>query len=181
MRDPVVYRSAHPDVLAHWEKTASTEAQQGWRTRVDVTIADLGFAGRYPVVTDTILGTIVTGIEHPGGDPIPAGWRRHRSLDGAITPHKGTRAGKAAAEQLAKLALPNPRKGLPGEMPHLADAAEEHAMLRPAVQRLGDVVYVRWSQQISTRDADRIDGAVWDLVLLSEYYAAVERNSGANR
>lgn len=174
MRDPIVYRSTHPDVLAHWDKTASAEARKAWRARVDAVLADLGFAGRHPVVTDTILGTVVTGVEHREGGPFPAGWRAHRSMDGAITPHKGTKVGKAAAEDLGKLALPNPRKDLPGGMPHIADAASEAAMLRPAIQRFGDVVYVRWSQQISDRDTDQIDGAVWDRAALSEYYAALE-------
>lgn len=174
MPDPIVYRSTHPDVLAHWDTTASAQAQAKWRARVKETVADLGFEGRKAVITKTLLGDTVTGVEHPAGASIPTGWRRHRSMDRAIAPHKGTKTGKAAAEQLAALALPNPRVGMPGGMPRIADAAVGHAFLTPGVHRIGDVVYVRWTQQISERDAARIDGAVWDRTPLSEYYAAVE-------
>lgn len=174
MSDPIVYRSTHPDVLAHWDKTASPDAQKSWRARVDTAIADLGFEGRNPVVTDTVFGATVTGVEHPADEPLPTGWRRHRNLDGAITPHKGTKAGKAAAAQLRRLDLPNPRLNLPGGIPKAASAATGHAFLAPAVQRLGDAVWVRYSQPISEKDAARIEGAVWERTPLSVYYAAVE-------
>lgn len=174
MRDPIVYRSTHPDVLTHWDKTASAAAQKAWRARVDATVAELGFEGRNPVVTDTIFGATVTGVEHPADGPLPTGWRRHRDLDGAIAPHKGTKVGKEAAAKLRRLDLPNPRLNMPGGIPKAASAASERAFLAPAVQRIGDAVYVRYSQEISEKDAARIDSTVWKRTPLSVYYAALE-------
>ncbi|MGI5418686.1 hypothetical protein [Actinomadura luteofluorescens] len=174
MKDPIVYRSTHPDVLAHWDAKGSREAQQAWRARVDATVADLGFEGRNPVVSETIFGATVTGVQHPADQPIPDGWRRHPHLDDAIAPHKATKTGKAAAAQLRQLDLPNPRLGMPGGVPKVASAAHESAFLAPAVQRIGDAVYLRWSQEIAAGDARLIDGAVWERVPLSEYYAARE-------
>lgn len=174
MRDPVVYRSTHPDVLAHWDATASADAREAWRARVDAAVADLGFEGRDPVVSETVFGATVTGIQHPADQPIPDGWRRHPRLDGAVAPHKATKTGKAAAAELRKLDLPNPRLGMPGGVPKVASAAHESAFLAPAVQRIGDAVYLRWSQEITAGDARLIDATVGERVLLSEYYAARE-------
>lgn len=180
MRDPIVYRSTHPDVLAHWDKTASADARKAWRARVDAAVADLGFEGRNPVVTDTIFGATVIGVEHPADAPLPTGWRRHRDLDGAITPHKATKVGKAAAAKFRRLDLPNPRLNMPGGIPKAASAAHGHAFLAPAVQRIGVAVYVRYSQEISDRDTALIDGAMWERTPLSVYYAAFEAEEASS-
>ncbi|REF00240.1 hypothetical protein [Thermomonospora umbrina] len=168
----VVYRSTHPDVLAHWDRAGSADAQTAWRARVDQVIADLGFPGRRFATSDGLRGVKVTGVEHPKDEPVPAGWRRDGSLPGAITPDRRRRLGKEVAERLDGLAAPNPRRDLPGGMPDVAFSSLR--LMRPGVARLGDAVVVTWSAEIDSGDAEHIDPAVWERIRLSEYYAAVE-------
>lgn len=179
MADPVVYRSTHPDVLAHWEATAGPEAQQAWRDRVAAALDELGFEGRRFIVSDYIDVSVVTGVEHPSDEPIPEGWRLHPKRDDAIAPRRSTRLGKAADRLLSTLVRPNPRKGMPGGMPHIANAARACAFLSAAAEPIDGALYVRWSQEISERDRDQIDTAVWERVRLSEYYAACEKADAA--
>lgn len=175
MAEPIVYRSTHPDVLAHWEKTASAQAQEAWRGRVEDTLAGLGFPGRQFATRDGMTGLTVTGVEHPRSEPVPPGWRRDQKLPSTITPRRSIKAGKAAAAALDELTRPDPRKDMPGGMPPIAGAAGAMAFLRAAIEPLDGAVYVRWPQEISVRDAACIDPTVWERVRLSEYYAACER------
>ncbi|MFC9973607.1 hypothetical protein ACFVH6_22200 [Spirillospora sp. NPDC127200] len=169
MNDPIAYRSTHPDVLAHWENTASAAAQQAWRDRVNAAIADLGFpdrkfatAGRFTVI----------GVEHPEDEPIPDGWRRDRDLPTAIVPARRTKTGKDIGRRLDALHRPSPRRDLPGGMPEVAFA--RHSFMRCGVELLGGAVYVTWSDELDEADARHIDPQVWERVRLSQYYAARE-------
>lgn len=173
--DRVVYRSTHPDVLAHWEKTGSAEAQQAWRERVNQTLAELGFADRRFATTDGFETIEVTGVEHQDGEEIPVGWKTTKKLFGAIVPDKRRAAGKRAAERLATLTAPSPRRKLPGGMPGACFASAGFALMRPGLARHGDAVYVTWSDELEEPTADKIDPAVWERVKLSEYYAVLER------
>ncbi|GAA3958327.1 hypothetical protein GCM10023085_45950 [Actinomadura viridis] len=165
----VVYKSAHPDVLAHWENTASTSAQRQWRETVEETIADLGFLGRRFATQGS---TRVIGVEHPQDEDIPEGWRRDRSLPEAIVPALRTSAGRKIDARLATLTRPDPRKDLPGGMPEVGFDMRRFAY--PGVAKHGDAVYVTWSIDPAVSDADKIDPAVWQRIKLSEYYAALE-------
>jgi hypothetical protein len=175
--DKIVYRSTHPDVLAHWQNTASAEAQSVWREKVNKTLADLGFPGRRFATSDGFDDCHVVGVEHPEGEDIPAGWRRHKDLPVAITPDKRRAAGKRAVERLAAIPRPNPRKKLPGGMPHVGFGISR--FLKAGIARYGDAVYVTWSGELEKGDASNIDPAVWERVKLSEYYAAREQHEAA--
>jgi hypothetical protein len=175
--DKIVYRSTHPDVLAHWDKTGSADAQRAWRERVQEAIAELGFPGRRVATTDGFEAIEVTGVEHPDGEDIPIGWKRTKKLAGAIEPDKRRAAGKRAAERLAKLTAPNPRRKLPGGMPSMSFIG--HRLARPGIGRYGDAVYVTWSRELEDSEARNIDPAVWERVKLSEYYAALEQHDEA--
>lgn len=168
----VAYKSTHPDVLAHYDSTASAEALNAWRDQVKALISDLGFPGRRFAISSGFDGSHVTGVEHPHDDEIPAGWRRDRKLSEAITPARRTKLGKEIARRLAALPQPNVRRNMPGGMPHIAFGA--HTFMRPGVARYGDAVYVTWSNKIDDCDSSEIDPAVWQPVKLSEYYAARE-------
>ena len=174
MNDPIVYRSTHPDVLAHWEKTGSVEAQKAWRERVNEALAELGFPGRKFATTSGFKDTEVTGVEHPEGEDAPVGWKRNKDLPSAIVPDKRRAAGKRAAARLAEVTMPNPRSRMPGEMPGACFAGTGMALMRPGIARHGDAVYVTWSRELEEPTADNIDTAVWERVKLSEYYAAKE-------
>jgi hypothetical protein len=167
MTDLVVYRSAHPEVLAHWHNTI--QARKDWRVKVNETIADLGFPGRRFATN----GSRVIGVEHTDGD-VPEGWRQDRDLRSAIVPARRTTAGRRIGDRLDALRRVEFRDNLPGGMPHLACCATDMAFMRPGVVLLGDAVYVDWSGEIEERDASHIDTDVWERIKLSEYYAAVE-------
>jgi hypothetical protein len=173
MTDLVVYRSTHSDVLAHWQATASAEAQNAWREKVEAVLAELGFPGRR-FATSGNTDRKVIGVEHPHGEEVPEGWRRSRELPEAIVPARRTSVGKRIGKQLDKLILPNPRKGMPGGMPHIAFAAKVPQFLQPGVARRGDAVYVTWSGELDEGDAAHIDPGFWERVKLSEYYAVLE-------
>lgn len=165
----IVYRSTHPDVLEHWRRTGSAEAQQAWRERVNEVIADLGFPGhRFATKGETE----VVGVEYPQDKPYPKGWRRNSKLPSAISPDRRTTAGKGIGQRLDKVSRPNPRSGLPGGMPEVALA--KHTFMHCGVRRIGDAIYVTWSSEIDSGDARHIDPAVWERVKTSEYYAALE-------
>jgi hypothetical protein len=176
MDDPIVYRSTHPDVLAHWEKTGSADAQNAWREQVRDVLAELGFSrDRKFATTSGFRDTEVTGVEYPEGEDIPVGWKRNRDLSTAITPDKRRAAGKRAAARLAEVTMPNPRHAMPGEMPGACFAGTGMALMRPGIARHGDAVYVTWSRELEQPTADNLDPAVWERVKLSEYYAAKEK------
>jgi hypothetical protein len=175
--DKVVYRSTHPDVLAHFESTASADAQNAWRKRVEALIAQLGFPGRRFATASGFEGRHVTGVAHPQDEDIPEGWRRDSKLPEAITPDRRRAAGKRIAKRLEDLPQPNPRKAMPGGMPDMAFGAA--ALMRPGVARYGDAVYVTWSGELDKTDAQHIDSAAWERVKLSEYYAAKEQQDAA--
>lgn len=165
----VVYRSSHPDVLAHWDNTASAEAQTAWRERVETAIADLGFPGRRFATQNDIH---VVGVEHPHGDPVPEGWRRDRKNSDVIVPARRTKAGRDIDDKLTALARPCPRHDLPGGMPKMAFSGL--ALMHPGVERHGETVYVSWSGELTGRDAECVDTAVWQRIKLSDYYAVLE-------
>jgi hypothetical protein len=175
--DKIVYRSTHPDVLAHWEKTGSADAQRAWRKRVQEAIAELGFPGRRFATTNGFDDIDVTAIEHPDSEDIPVGWKRTKKLAGAIEPDKRRAAGKRAAERLAKLTAPNPRRKLPGGMPSMSFIG--HSLAKPGLARHGDAVYVTWSRELEDSEASNIDPAIWQRVKLSEYYAVLEQQEEA--
>lgn len=170
----VVYRSTRPEVLAHWDATATEEAHKVWRAQVELIIADLGFPGRRFATSSGWRGVKVIGVEHPKGEPVPAGWRRDRGLPEAIVPARRTRQGKAIGARLEEVAAPNPRRELPGGMPEMAFSRKSVTLMRPGVERRGDAVFVTWPKEIEEGDAGRIDPAVWERMRLSEYWAAVE-------
>jgi hypothetical protein len=165
----VVYRSTHPDVFAHWEATASADAQQAWRDRVNAVLADLGFPGRRFA---TKAETRVIGVEHPTNEDIPEGWRRDRDLPSAIVPNRRTAAGKKIGKRLDELNRPDPRNNLPGGMP--GDAFNSHTLMFPGIAKHAGAVYVIWSDAIDDTNRVDIDSSVWERIRLSEYYAVLE-------
>lgn len=178
--DKIVYRSTHSDVLAHWERTGSADAQNTWREQVNAALSTLGFPGQKFVTTSGFDNTEVTGVDHPEGEDIPAGWKQHKGLPSAITPDKRRAAGKRAAARLAELTAPNPRRRLPGEMPGACFAGTGMALMRPGIARHGDAVYVTWPRELEQPTADNIDTAVWERVKLSEYYAGREQRAAVS-
>lgn len=172
-----VYRSAHPDVLKHWQDTASAEAHNAWREHVETTLANLGFPGRRFAIQGE---NRVIGVEYPldqPDQPVPDGWRRDQKLRTAIVPARRTALGKKIGDRLDKLGRPNPRHTLPGGMPEMAFSGL--ALMHPGVERHGDIVYVSWSGELKGGDADRIDPAVWEQIRLSEYHTVLEAEQDA--
>lgn len=166
----IVYRSAHPDVLAHWRNTGSAEAQQAWRDRVNAAFADLGFPGRRFATKGE---NRVIGVEHPSDD-IPEGWRRDRDLRSCIVPARRTAAGKKIGERLDRLNRPDPRKNIPGGMPELAFTRKNPRFLMCGIALHDDAVYVTWGEELDEGDARHIDLTVWERIKTSEYYAVLE-------
>jgi hypothetical protein len=175
----IAYRSTHPDVLAHWAKTGSAEAQKTWRDNIAAAIAELGFAGERRFVTVSGWNdTRVIGVEHPKDEDIPVGWKPLKDFPGAVTPDKRRAAGKRAAARLDSLPCPNPRKRMPGGMPSMTFIGAK--MAQPGVGRHGDAVYVTWSAELEESEASNLDPAVWERVKLSEYYAAKEQHEAVS-
>lgn len=165
----IVYRSTHPDVLAHWRRTGAAEAQEAWRDHVNRVIADLGFPGaRFATSGETR----VVGVEYPQDEQPPKGWRRNRKLPSAISPDRRTTAGKAIGQRLEKVSRPDPRRDMPGGMPDVAFAT--HTFMRCGIALLAEAVYVTWSDVLDEGDASHIDPTVWERIRLSEYYALLE-------
>lgn len=177
MSPEVVYRSNHPDVLAHRDKHPALFKE--WRSKVEETLVGLGF----PVDSDIVLnGQAFTGVVIEPGAPLPDGWRRNRDHREWIHPTKRTAAGRKIAARLEALPQPDPRQGLPGGMPSRCFAAKGMAFMHCGVAELGGCVVVTWSDELEKPSADRIDPEVWERIPLSQYWAmreAAEAEGGA--
>jgi hypothetical protein len=166
----VVYRSTHPDVLAHMERHRL--AFQAWRDGVRAALVTLGFNPDDHIwMTDTEF----TGIVRALGDPVPDGWRRDRTADEyVIVPARRTKLGKQHGQVLDRLTQPDPRRSMPGGMPKHAMAKGEMTGLTGGFRKIDDAAYVTWSRELRDGDAARIDPTIWERLKLSEYHAACE-------
>lgn len=174
MSSQVVYRSTHPDVLAH--HATYTERVTAWHHQLKATIAELGFEGANVWMSDNA----VVGIVRPRGAEVPDGWRwDKKASEPVIVPARKTAEGKRLGRLLDGLARPDVRNQMPGGMPRYTTAAREIAFLLCGFQPVGDAVFVTWSSEIRPSDAERIDPAVWERVALSVYYAAREAAEAA--
>lgn len=169
MNDKTVYRSTHPDALAHEDGYKAAHAN--WKKRVDEALVELGFPASRNIA---MRGDRVTGIEHPDSEPVPDGWRRDPKLSSSITPFRSRKRGREIAAVLDGLTRPDPRRGLPGGMPHVAMAKGRMLFMHPGLRRVGDAVFVVWSAEPDDGDMRHLDPAIWERIKLSEYYAAVE-------
>lgn len=173
MSPEVVYRSSHPDVLAHWRK--QPELYDEWRRKIDGLLTAFGFAADSAVA---LRGSKVIGFVYPQDAPLPAGWRRDREMPSAIVAARRTAAGRRIGDQLEAVPQPDPRDGLPGGMPSVAFAATGMALMHPGIALIGGCVVVTWSGELEAPKADRIDPAVWERVPLSQYWAMREAAEG---
>jgi hypothetical protein len=172
--DKVVYKSTHPDVLAHHIR--HTERSTAWHHQLKTAIADLGFEGANVWMADNT----VAGIVRPRGAEVPHGWRWDRTAaEPVIVPARKTAEGKRLGRLLEGLTRPDVRTQMPGGMPRHSTAAREIAFLSCGFVQVGGAVFVTWSTEIRSSDADRIDPAVWERIKLSEFYAAIEAQSEA--
>jgi hypothetical protein len=165
----VVYRSNHPDALAH--RDMQPKLYEEWRSKVEGVLTAFGF----PQDSSLMLrGQAFVGVVFPQDKPLPEGWRRDRAMPEAIVPARRTTPGRKAAKLLDDLPQPDPRDHLPGGMPRKVFAAAGMALMSPGLDDLGGYVVVTWSDEMEKPTADRIDPAVWERVKLSEYWAMRE-------
>ena len=166
MSDKVVYRSTHPDVIAHMDRHA--EAYTAWRERLKDALTELGFDGAAVWMSDDF----VVGIVRQRGAELPDGWRwDKKASEPVIVPARKTAEGKRVWRVLDGLKQPDPRNQMPGGMPRRTTAVSEMAFLSCGFRRVGDTAYVTWSAEPDVR---RIDAEIWKRIKLSEYYAAIE-------
>jgi hypothetical protein len=163
----VVYRSEHPDVLAHHD--SHVKAFAAWKERVRAVLVELGFAPDRGV---WMRDTRVVGVVEINGEPLPDGWRHDRKNPGAIVPARTKQPGKGYGQKLDALKQPDPRNGIPGGMPGRAFQRGALAFMHCGLQEFGGAIYVTWPGEPDS--SDRIDSEVWKPIKLSEYYAAVE-------
>lgn len=175
MSPEVVYRSSHPDVLAHWNR--QPEFHMAWQKKVADALTELGFE-----MTSRFLvsGRDLAGVAWPSDAELPDGWRRDRKMSEAIVPDRRLSAGRKAAAVLDEVRQPDPRDDLPGGMP--SEAFASMSRLFPGIAELGGFIVVTWSKNLDAGDAERIDPEVWERVPLSRYWAmreAAEAEGGA--
>ncbi|MEV7006834.1 hypothetical protein [Streptosporangium sp. NPDC051022] len=164
-----VYRSTHPDVLTVW-RAAEEQADKVISQR-SALLEELGLAGHRSLTQ----GPRILGIEYPRDVDPPAGWRRDREIPTAIVPHRRTKTGADIGRRLDQLTLPDPRRNLPGGMPHMVWPDNVGRTYWPGVRLLGDALFVTWGCDPETDDHTvTIDLAVWERVRLSAYYLAIE-------
>lgn len=157
----VAFRSEDAGVLAGYEAWEAEAREQQER------IAD--FTTRYDLDGSLTL----RAWSWPGwrfayfeGEKLPQGWRE---TDGRILPDKRLKAGKAAAADIDALNAGAPKSLISHVegMPHRAMRGSHVGS--PGAFRHNGAVYVHWSVM-----PEGVDGAIWDELKLSEFYAAQE-------
>lgn len=169
MIDRIAYRSRDPRALALWE--TYEQQREEFAEKLRATLTELGLAG-----SDALQrGNRVIGVRHTDGDEVPDGWRVPADWPDMITPDRRRRAGKAAAEKLGALRVPDPRDELPGGMPGQVMDFERARFLTAGLTFAADALYVTYqAPRMPEEYAKHIDTTVWEQVPLSVYYAAVE-------
>lgn len=181
MGDLIVYRSAHPDVLAAVERYRAD--YDAWRTRAKDLLRNLGFEDRTWFVTTAIHSWHLVGVTDDGGQEPPSGWRRTVKNDQAVlVPDKRRAYGKHIARQLDECAPPaGPQTRLPG-MP--GDHLGRGRLFMPGLREMQGAVWVTWGCAVPENEADgpgaahqatAVDLGVWERVRLSAFYAAIEQ------
>jgi hypothetical protein len=183
MSHPYVYRSRSPEVL-----DAMRAAQNSIRAYVKATgqILDDAGVGSHGVYRESSGWSVAKfrGLAVPDGEQPPHGWRMGAQY---AVPDKRTKAGKQVAAALDAVKHPgDPRMALIGMPP---DVSTPGGFTSPGTRFLEDgaAFYVTWRvdpatcRESFTRGTFQIDRDLWEPVLLSEYYAAVEAAGAAEK
>lgn len=106
-------------------------------------------------------------------EELPAGWRRDRSSLNAVAA-KRTPEGKEIAAELYDLRLAGEQyPGVPWSLSTEIVDGMGHR-LWPRVEKIGDDYFMTLSMVPKQSELEKIDGAKWEAVKLSEYHAAIE-------
>lgn len=178
--DECAFRSEHPDVLAMWERIASTE----WADK----IREYGIAIGLPDGEFSTFGRdTFAGFTPPArAADVPAGWRvakvtRRGLTERYMLPDKRTKAGKAAErwfEELGRRPYLSDIPGIPGKVLDRRSSL----MRNPEAFCHNGAVYVRFNVPVAAIE-DRSPGYtafgeynpdMWATIKLSEYHAALE-------
>lgn len=177
----VVYKSSHPDVLAHRDKDR-VPADERWRDRINAFRDNIGCHGRILMSGNDRFRP--AGFEFQGAT-VPDGWtwlRDGGALDGkAIVPNKGKRQGREAHEQLGRLTRPDPRHGYPAapgsrdEMPvFVFDLSAPGFGMDAAMVYTPDAVYFAYARPLPFSERAKIGPTMWQKVDPAEYDQALE-------
>ena len=172
----IVYRSLNP-AAAIAAIEGHTAAMDEWREKLRAFQAEFSADGERHLGGSSFPGmsTLVTGLSHERGMPIPEGWRLASRRRDLIVPDKRTRTGKELAKRLSRLRSPAPlhHDGLPVT----AEYSIEFGRLMLVATRtrvVGDDVFAYWEDVPADLDLSKVDPQLWEPVRLSVYYAAVE-------
>lgn len=191
--DLFVYRSGHPEVVAHFEEWLTTRQPYAEAQRALLDEIEPGEKGRERLGYNSTGTWVFTGFvarrldeEHRSIlDPVkyeraPEGWRVARNKDWmTVCPDGRTKIGKAINARLTKLRKSRPKDpsfGIPGVDPD--------PFTRPGMQLVDGHLYLTWHQAQAFEKRPKnsracgqgyLDAAFgWEPVKLSAYYAMRE-------
>lgn len=166
MNADVVYRSAHPDVLAVLAEHKA--AVEDWQKRAEALLAEFGMPGKAFLIGGWLGDRWIAGVEPPAeGEQVPDGWRL-RGDGSVMVPDKRRKAGRDAWQRMEALRPPADLRGsLPGMPSQMWQGRA--GVFTPALEERSGAVWVIW------RDGSpSVDSALWERVPLSRYWAMRE-------
>lgn len=172
MTEPVAYRTNDGDVLNAFQTHLETIREiQDRRDEVEARY------GRELVAVGSGFGhgSTVVGFEREPKDENDPALKAERRRYWSV-PRMGTTAGKALADELARLSMPGPV--LPG-MPEfkLVSSGQGIGTIAPGILEIDGTIWVTWAREID--DDPKFDSRIWEQVPLSVYYAAKEADDAA--
>jgi hypothetical protein len=178
----VVYRATDPAVLEAWDAWAVRRTDWGRRLH-EIVESVSPYAAAETGIFTVSRPSQFAGIGYSGSygrDAIAAlkeqGWRLDRK-HGVLMPHKSTAPGRAIAKKLDQIGS-CPDVDLPG-MPSMCFSGM--SFMYPGIERKdgppGGYLLVLWSTP--TVELEKVDPAVYEQILLSEYYRIKEAETAA--
>lgn len=149
------YRTREPHHLHQWKQILDKHAHHR-RVQINTFLAT-----HLLPTTSTAIGdeTLLDGLVWDQ-EPLPAGWRAHRSRAGVICPDQSTEEGQRLAQDLGQITHTNWRLLLPGSMPPRITTTSGEVF--PQLHIACEALWVIWSAPLP--EATPIDPYVWELV-----------------
>lgn len=178
MKDPVIYRTSNPDVIADYKKVG--EEYLEWCDRC-VAFAESIHPDANPMKSSDFGGERFGGLTVV--KPIPEGWRVQKQtgwLADIMVPRRAnSKHGKKIAKDVeqqydALREAPNVRKTLTGMPSYLFLGLSGQA---PGVVLYDDTLYVDWNEDALQMLEKEVDTSIWERVKLSDYYAIKEAHN----
>jgi hypothetical protein len=120
----------------------------------------------------------IGGLQLQNNEPIPHGWKPHKTLEHVIVPDRRTKAGRASTDYLRKLPVVDvdqalAREGVPY---HYAARGNEFARGAVGVTRLkDDTLLLTYSAEANVTLPEWVEP-----IKASEYYALIEAQEGGH-